>query len=81
MLKPCPECQQQVSTKAVSCPHCGYPLKNIRKPHSNNRMRLPNSFGSITQIRNKNPRKPFYVRVTVGKTETGRCIQVALKWG
>lgn len=79
MLKPCPECRGQVSSKAITCPHCGYPLKNITKSRPNNRMRLPNSFGSITQIRNRNLRKPFYARVTVGKTETGRCIQVALK--
>ena len=23
----CPECKQQVSSEAKSCPHCGYPLK------------------------------------------------------
>ena len=23
----CPECELQVSDKALSCPHCGYPLK------------------------------------------------------
>ncbi|MFR4440003.1 MAG: zinc-ribbon domain-containing protein [Hungatella sp.] len=22
----CPECQLQVSDKALSCPHCGYPM-------------------------------------------------------
>ena len=22
----CPECDLQVSDKAISCPHCGYPL-------------------------------------------------------
>jgi Uncharacterised protein family UPF0547 len=22
----CPECQLQVSDKAIICPHCGYPL-------------------------------------------------------
>jgi predicted nucleic acid-binding Zn ribbon protein len=25
-LKPCPECGKSVSTKAVSCPNCGYEL-------------------------------------------------------
>lgn len=24
----CPECKEKVSDKAISCPHCGYPLKN-----------------------------------------------------
>lgn len=27
----CPECNQQVSNKAVNCPHCGYVLKEIKK--------------------------------------------------
>ena len=22
----CPECELQVSDKAITCPHCGYPL-------------------------------------------------------
>lgn len=31
MLKKCPECDLQVSDKALTCPHCGYPLaKNTR---------------------------------------------------
>jgi hypothetical protein len=25
-LKPCPECKNEVSDKAPTCPHCGYPL-------------------------------------------------------
>lgn len=27
MLFKCPECDLQVSDKAISCPHCGHPLK------------------------------------------------------
>ncbi len=27
----CPECSQQVSTKAATCPHCGYPLLPAQK--------------------------------------------------
>lgn len=27
MLIPCPECALNVSDKAISCPHCGFPLK------------------------------------------------------
>ena len=27
MLIKCPECELQVSDKALSCPHCGYPMK------------------------------------------------------
>lgn len=24
----CPECNKQISDKAISCPHCGYPINN-----------------------------------------------------
>ena len=27
-LMNCPECDLQVSDKALFCPHCGFPLKN-----------------------------------------------------
>ncbi|NLD50518.1 MAG: zinc ribbon domain-containing protein, partial [Clostridiaceae bacterium] len=27
MLTKCPECELQISDKAISCPHCGYPLR------------------------------------------------------
>lgn len=27
MLITCPECNLQASDKAISCPHCGYPLR------------------------------------------------------
>lgn len=78
MLKPCPECSQQVSDKAYACPHCGYPIKTRYRP-STKRMRLPNGFGSITLITHKDLRKPYLVRVTVGKDPEGRCIQRPLK--
>lgn len=42
-------------------------------------MRLPNGFGSITELRNRRLRKPFLVRITVGKDENGRPITKALK--
>lgn len=31
MLLKCPECELQVSDKAVNCPHCGYPMQNEGK--------------------------------------------------
>lgn len=44
----CPECQLQVSDKAITCPHCGYPLdtKVIKQQQrkTNKRKRLPNGF-------------------------------------
>ena len=30
----CPECQKEISEKAVTCPHCGYPLKPSAPNHS-----------------------------------------------
>ena len=53
----CPECQLQVSDKALACPHCGYPLnrtviQNNYKKRAR-RKRLPNGFGSITEIKGK----------------------------
>lgn len=84
MLKSCPECELPVSDKAVSCPHCGYPInlvfqktpprKNLRKHR-----RLPNGFGQITEIKNKGLRKPFRAMITVGKDEYCRPICKLLK--
>lgn len=83
MLIKCRECELQVSDKALSCPHCGYPLKanaTPRKPRkSNKRRRLPNGFGQISEIKNRNLRNPFRAMVTVGKTSTGRPICKPLK--
>ena len=84
MLIKCPECELQVSDKAVFCPHCGYPMQpevKQRKPRNKNnkRKRLPNGFGQISEIKNRNLRKPFRAMVTVGKTSTGRPICKPLK--
>lgn len=83
MLIRCPECSLQVSDKAISCPHCGYPLKDIppkiykqtRKKHR----KLPNGFGQITEIKGKYLRKPFRAMVTVGKTSEGKPVCRLLK--
>ena len=32
MLIKCPECHREISNQAISCPHCGYPLKQVKKP-------------------------------------------------
>lgn len=79
-LTSCPECDLMVSNKAVTCPHCGYPLKNITKKKANvRRMRLPNGFGSITELKRTNIRNRFWVRIPTGKSPTGRVIQSPLK--
>jgi len=80
MLTPCPECGEQVSDKAYSCPHCGYPLTKTKPPlRPPKRMRLPNGFGRITKLSGRNLRKPYRVMVTVGKDENGRPIGKILK--
>lgn len=82
MLTKCPECELQVSDKASICPHCGYPLnveakKKIKS--SPKRMKLPNGFGSITELKDGNRRNRFLVRVCVGKSPTGKPILRTMK--
>lgn len=84
MLIKCPECELQVSDKATTCPHCGFPIQpNIkpRKPQNKNnkRRRLPNGFGQISEIKNRNLRNPFRAMVSVGKDSNGRPICKPLK--
>ena len=85
MLTQCPECQLQISDKAITCPHCGYPLKPevVRtRPYtkSNKRKRLPNGFGQISKISNKNLRNPYRAMVTIGKDpDTGKPISRLLQ--
>lgn len=84
MLLNCPECQLQVSDKAIYCPHCGYPIDKAAKNKSPSKKRethkrLPNGFGRITKINNKNLRKQYRVMVSVGKTADGKPIGKLLK--
>ena len=79
MLIKCPECELQVSDKALSCPHCGYPLKKSQSRISSRKKRLPNGFGQITELKNKNLRAPYRAMVSVGKNENGRPICKLLK--
>jgi integrase len=83
MLIKCSECELHISDKALSCPHCGCPLKPDPKPRkshtSNKRKRLPNGFGQISEIKNRNLRNPFRATVSVGKTSTGKPICKPLK--
>lgn len=83
-LMKCPECELQVSDKALSCPHCGYPLKDHEQPRGRGKTRpkhrrLPNGFGSITELKGRNLRNPFWVRICVSKNEYGRPILKSLK--
>lgn len=82
MLTVCPECELQVSDKALVCPHCGYPFKpNAVTPvrNSNKRKRLPNGFGQISEMKGHNLRNKYRAMVTVGKKSNGRPIVKPLK--
>jgi integrase len=77
----CPECALQVSDKAISCPHCGYPMQEKKQVQrkSTKHKRLPNGFGSITKLNNPNLRNPYMTRICVGKTPLGKPILKTLK--
>ena len=84
MLIQCPECSLQVSDKAQACPHCGYPMKNKSfsqksPPGKKKYKRLPNGFGQITELKNRNLRNRFRAMVSEGKTEYGKPIQKLLR--
>lgn len=86
MLVKCPECELQVSDKATICAHCGYPLKedaasstSTRRKKYNKRRRLPNGFGQISEIKNRNLRNPFRAMICVGKDQYGKFLIKPLK--
>lgn len=83
MIINCEECGLQVSDKAYSCPHCGFPLKPsvLKRTYTarKKRRKLPNGFGQITEVKDRPLRKPFRVSVTVGTGENGRPIVKPLK--
>jgi len=80
MLITCKECQKEVSDKAIACPHCGYPMTSRPpRPSRAKHKRLPNGFGSITELKNRSLRKPFFARICVGKTDEGKPILRSLK--
>lgn len=80
MLLLCPECGLNVSDKAFSCPHCGYPMTPKAKyKRRSKRRRLPNGFGQISKLNDPNLRNPYRAMVTVGKTPEGRPICKILK--
>lgn len=83
----CPECNGNVSDKAVSCPHCGYPLNlpTSTKPRIRNgrALKMPNGFGSIQKLSGKR-RNPWRVRKTDGfifDPETGKAKQKYINIG
>lgn len=81
MLTNCPECELKISDQAISCPHCGYPVKALAKPkmQPKKHLRLPNGFGQITKLSSGYNRNPYRAMVTVGKTKEGKPICKILK--
>lgn len=82
-LLTCPECTGKVSDRAAACPHCGYPVTpqkaQRRKPQPNRRRKLPNGFGSITEIKHKALKNPFYARANCGTDRYNKPILKPLK--
>lgn len=87
MLIKCPECLNEISDKALTCPRCGFPMnqgtnispKVTKKAYRASKKRLPNGFGRITKINSKQLRNPYRVTVTVGKDENGKYIGKTLR--
>ncbi len=61
-LLKCPECTHDISDKALTCPHCGYPMNTpcSTKPRIRNGKptKLPNGYGTIYKMSGKRS-KPF----------------------
>lgn len=79
MLMKCIECGHDISDKAYSCPNCGYPLKPNKVMKNKSHKRLPNGFGQISKLTNKNLRKPYRALITVGKDKNNKPIVKSLK--
>lgn len=73
-LTNCPECSGMISDKAITCPHCGYPLKSIQAPQNKKRAssikRRRNGSGTIVRL-SGNRSRPFEVRVNCKLDERG----------
>jgi hypothetical protein len=61
-LTKCPECLRDVSNRAASCPHCGYPLDSTRTP----RFGLPASLQQGPKRKPAAASKPSAARSTEG---------------
>ncbi len=83
----CPECNHDVSDKAVACPHCGYPMNtpSSTKPRIRNGKptKLPNGYGTIYKLPGKRS-KPFRAAKTdkwVLDSVTGKSRQIRFTVG
>ena len=80
MLINCPECELQISDQAITCPHCGYPLKpnKLSSLTAKKRNKLPNRFGQITKIKGSLTNK-YRVMVNLGRKPNGKYNLMILK--
>lgn len=86
-LLKCPECMHDVSDKAMTCPHCGYPMNTASstKPRIRNGKptKLPNGYGTIYKMSGKRS-KPFRAMITnkwVLDSTTGKSKQLRITVG
>ena len=77
----CPECELQASDKALSCPHCGIPVKDgapARKPRSKNNKRKRAKRIRTTSNKTR-PEEPFSGYGMGYKDEKGKPISKLAK--
>lgn len=64
----CPECDRQISSAALSCPGCGYPInpqKEMPKKKGTMKTKRANGSGTVYRL-SGNRRNPWVASVTVG---------------
>lgn len=73
-LTKCPECFGKISDRAISCPHCGFPMKPVVPQKSKKRTssikRRCNGSGTIVTLSGRRSR-PFEVRVNCHLDQRG----------
>lgn len=47
----CPECNKEVSDRAISCPHCGFPIADIQKIESQHTVKVNNKIYDISKLK------------------------------
>ena len=47
----CPECNKEVSDRAISCPHCGFPIADIQKTESQHTVKVNNKIYDISKLK------------------------------
>ena len=47
----CPECNKEVSDRAISCPHCGFPIADIQKIESQHTVKVNNKICDISKLK------------------------------